>query len=86
MKSNPIINSTTTAARTNTAADIVHVVNHVFKSNPLAVPHCAADVDYGSGVTGGDIIYLVAHVFRGGAALTASCGPEGSIYWPLAEA
>jgi len=68
-----------------TAADIIQIVNFVFKSAALGAPDCTADIDGAAGVTAGDIVHLVAHVFRGGAAPEASCVPDGLLYWPLAD-
>ena len=68
-----------------TTADIIRIVNFVFKSASLGVQECAADINGEADVTSGDIVYLVDHVFRGGAAPEPSCVTEASMYWPLAE-
>jgi hypothetical protein len=49
------------------AADIIHMVQHVFKGGPPPEP-CAAngDVNCSGSVTAADIIYLVVHVFKSG--------------------
>lgn len=56
------------ASTTITSADIIHMVNHVFKSGPPPVP-CAAygDVNCSGNLSSADIISLVNYVFKGGA-------------------
>jgi hypothetical protein len=68
-----------------TAADIIGVVNYVFKSATLGAPECAADVNGVPNVTSSDIVALVAHVFRGGAAPAPGCLSDAPIFWPLSE-
>jgi len=61
--------------RALTAADIIVLVNYVFKGGPSPYPIPAAgDVDCSSAVTSADIIHLVNHVFKGGPA---PCAPPG---------
>jgi len=57
-----------------TSADIIYLVNHVFKGGPapLPVPE-SGDVNCSGTLTSADIIYLVNHVFKGGPAPCASC-------------
>jgi hypothetical protein len=55
-------------------ADIITLVNHVFKSVPVQVPACTGDVNGMPSVTAADIIYLVNYVFRSGAAPMPGCG------------
>lgn len=59
---------------TLTAADIIVVVNYIFKggSAPLPIPQ-AADVNCSGTVTSADIIYLVSHVFKGAPAPCDVC-------------
>jgi hypothetical protein len=59
---------------TITAADIIYLVQHVFKSGPPPEP-CAAvgDVNCNGSVSAADIIYLVGHVFKGGPAPCDIC-------------
>jgi len=50
-----------------TSADIIYMVNHVFKGGPAPLPCSAAgDVNCDGSLTSADIIYLVNHVFKGG--------------------
>lgn len=50
-----------------TAADIILIVDYVFKSGPVPDPcEAAADVNCDGVVTSADIIYLVNHVFKSG--------------------
>lgn len=52
-----------------TSADIVRLVNYVFKSGPPPLPVWeAGDVDLSGTLTAGDIIFLVNFVFKGGPA------------------
>ncbi len=52
-----------------TSADIIHLVNYVFKGGlpPRPVPR-SGDVDCSGTITSADIIVLVNYVFKGGAA------------------
>jgi hypothetical protein len=49
-----------------TSADIIYLVNFVFKGDVAPLP-CTAngDVNCSGAVTSADIIYLVNHVFKG---------------------
>jgi hypothetical protein len=63
--------------RSLTSADIILLVNYVFKSghSPYPVP-AAGDVNCSGGTTSADIIALVNHVFKGGPGpcdVTAEC-------------
>lgn len=50
-----------------TAADVIYLVNYVFKAGPAPVPVAAAgDVNCSGTITAADIIYLVGYVFKGG--------------------
>lgn len=54
---------------TITSADIVRLVNFVFKGGPAPLPVWqAGDVDGSGTLTAGDIIFLVNYVFKGGPA------------------
>jgi len=57
-----------------TSADIIYMVNHIFKGGPqpLPIPE-AGDVNCSGTLTSADIIYLVNHVFKGGPVPCASC-------------
>lgn len=59
---------------TITSADIIALVNYVFKGGAAPLP-CAAngDVNCSGGVTSADIIALVNFVFKGGAAPCNIC-------------
>jgi len=52
-----------------TAADIVYLVNFVFKSGPAPSPQSAeGDANCDGSISAADIIYLVNYVFKGGPA------------------
>ena len=57
-----------------TSADIITLVNYVFKGQPLAVPECGGRANSDSVINAADIIWLVNTVFRGGAEPKAGCG------------
>ena len=50
------------------SADIIYLVNHVFKGGPGSVVPGHGDVNCDDAVTSADIIYLVNYVFKGGEA------------------
>ena len=57
-----------------TSADIIHVVNFVFKGGPAPEPIAAAgDVNCDTSITAADIIYLVNFVFKGGTGPCDVC-------------
>lgn len=56
-----------------TSADIVFLVNFVFKSGSAPVNMASADVNASCNVTASDILYLVNYVFRGGAEPLPGC-------------
>lgn len=58
---------------TVTSADIITLVNYVFKSQPLTVPVCAGKVSGDGQVNASDIIWLVNSVFKGGPEPQAGC-------------
>lgn len=50
-----------------TSADIIYMVNYIFKSGPAPLPiHQAGDVNCDGVESSADVIYLVTHVFKGG--------------------
>ena len=58
----------------HTSADIIYLVNFVFKGGPAPLPCPAAgDVDCSLSVTSADIIYMVNFVFKGGVAPCDIC-------------
>ena len=59
---------------TITSADIIGLVNFVFKGGDPPLPCVAAgDVNCGGTVTSADIIALVNYVFKGGLAPCDAC-------------
>jgi len=58
-----------------TSADIVFLVNFVFKGGPAPVPLSYGDVDLSCHISAGDIIYLVNFVFKSGPPPAGSCVP-----------
>ena len=57
-----------------TSADIISLVNYVFKSGTPPQPCVgAADVNCNQTVTSADVIYLVNHVFKGGPVPCDAC-------------
>jgi hypothetical protein len=49
-----------------TSADIIALVNYVFKSGPPCLQGCHGDVNCSGQITAADIILLVNHVFKSG--------------------
>ena len=49
-----------------TSADVIFLVNYVFKGGPAASPPSAADMNNNAIVNSSDIVYLVNHVFKAG--------------------
>lgn len=49
-------------------ADVVYVINYVFKSGPAPDPLDAADVNNDGGINIGDGVYLINFIFNGGSA------------------
>jgi hypothetical protein len=57
-----------------TSADVIYMVNYVFKGGPPPLPVAGAgDVNCDGSVTSADIIYLVNHVFKSGPAPCDVC-------------
>jgi hypothetical protein len=69
-----------TGSGTITLADIVYLVNYVYRGGPAPEPVWVGDVDGNSGITSADVIYLVNYMFKGGPAPVcsgSSTGPGG---------
>jgi len=65
-----------------TSADIISLVNFVFKSGAAPLPcQASGDVNCSSSVTSADIIHLVNHVFKGGPAPCDVCPDIQSGSW-----
>jgi hypothetical protein len=59
---------------TRTSADIIGLVNFVFKSGAVPQPcEAAGDVDCTGAITSADIIYMVNYVFKGGPEPCDAC-------------
>ena len=59
-----------------TSADIIHLVNYVFKSGPAPLPdEEAGNANCAGGITSADIIFLVNYVFKGGDPPLGQCPP-----------
>lgn len=66
---------------TLTSADIISLVNYVFKSGATPAPCAgAADVNCSQAVTSADIIYMVNHVFKAGPAPCDACTLVPSVW------
>jgi hypothetical protein len=74
------VNGDVNADSTITAADIVYLVNYVFKGGPAPAP-CPANgnVNCDGAVTAADIVYLVQHVFNGGPPPCDICNGSGAL-------
>jgi hypothetical protein len=58
-----------------TSADIVYLVNYVFKSGSPPSPMSYGDVNLSCTISASDIIYMVDYVFKSGPAPLGSCVP-----------
>jgi hypothetical protein len=57
-----------------TSADVIRLVNHVFKAGPAPLPQPeAGDVDCSHTLTSADIVKLVNYTFKGGPAPCDAC-------------
>ena len=57
-----------------TSADIIYLVNFVFKGGAAPLPYEAAgDTDCNGSVTAADVIQMVNHVFKGGPEPCDAC-------------
>jgi hypothetical protein len=66
---------------TVTAADLVALVNYIFKAGPEPQPCAAAgDVTCDGTVTGADIVYLVNYIFKAGSAPCDVCSLIPSVW------
>ncbi|OGC95466.1 MAG: hypothetical protein A2W25_11145 [candidate division Zixibacteria bacterium RBG_16_53_22] len=54
------------ASGTITLADIVYLINYIFKAGLAPVPPAAGDANASGDITLGDVIYLVNYIFKGG--------------------
>jgi plastocyanin len=71
---NPCVTGDVNANGSITSADIIYLVNYVFKGGAAPLPVAAAgDVNCSGAITSADIIYLVNYVFKGGAAPCNAC-------------
>jgi hypothetical protein len=64
-----------TADNQVTLADVIFLVNYVFKGGPAPVPTWYGDVDLSCTVNAADIVFLVNFVFKGGSAPYDGCAP-----------
>jgi hypothetical protein len=68
---------------TITSADVIKLVNHVFKSGPPPEPcWVAGDVNCSNTLTSADIVILVGFVFKGGASPCDACVLLEPGWWP----
>jgi len=49
-----------------TVADVVYLVNYLFKGGPVAKPYEAGEANCDGKVTVSDVVYLVNYLFKGG--------------------
>jgi len=65
-----------------TSADIIYMVNFVFKAGPAPLPcEAAGDVECSGTLTSADIIYLVNHIFKAGPMPCDVCPLIASGTW-----
>ncbi len=56
-------------------ADVVYLINMVFKGGPEPDPFCKGDANGDGAADVGDAVYMISYVFRGGSAPTENCCP-----------
>jgi len=56
-------------------ADVVYLVNYLYRSGPAPDPLCIGDIDGVSGVEMGDIVLLVNYIFKEGPPPNEPCCP-----------
>jgi hypothetical protein len=66
------------------SADIIFLVNFVFKAGTPPVPVAAGDVNKDGFINASDVIYLVNFVFKGGPPPPLVAERDG--WWPFGEA
>jgi hypothetical protein len=74
------VNGDVNGSETVTAADVICVLDYVFKGGPYCLPGpCifAGDVNCTGALTTADVIYLVNFIFKGGVPPCNSCANCG---------
>lgn len=74
----PMYESHPTCGDSNTdgtinVADVVYIINYIFKNGPVPEPVCVADADYSGDISVGDPVYLINYIFKGGPPPVAFC-------------
>jgi hypothetical protein len=54
-------------------ADVVYLINYIFKGGPAPEPLCKGDADGDGAVNIADAVYLVNYIFKGGPAPVEDC-------------
>jgi hypothetical protein len=49
-----------------TVADVVYLVNYLFKGGPIPKPYEAGEANCDGKITVSDVVYLVNYLFKGG--------------------
>jgi hypothetical protein len=50
------------------SADVVYLINYLFKDGPAPVPLEAGDVNLDEIINSADVVYLINYLFKGGPA------------------
>lgn len=58
-------------------ADVIFLLNYLFKEGSPPCPLCIGDANCDGVVDLGDVVYLLNYLFRGGPAPTMACCPNG---------
>jgi thermitase len=67
------------------SADVVYLINYLFKGGPAPDPLCAGDVNCDDVINSADVVYLINYLFKGGPApcegkASMSSGGESELY------
>ena len=57
------------------SADVVYLINYLFKGGPAPNPSCAGDVNCDDVVNSADVVYLINYLFKGGPPPCPDCCP-----------
>jgi hypothetical protein len=58
------------------SADVVYLINYLFKGRPAPDPSCVGDVNCDGVVNSADVVYLINYLFKGGPPPCPECCPE----------